>query len=272
MSRNAYPKSRFARRAGFNLVELLIALIIISVLTVMLVPAVGRRAEQARIAACQDELRRLADAEERAATDLNYYLRLFALDDTATGDGIGFGATDTRDGIGDETLNTVFTVSPSVSLFITLKNQKVMSFTSAAVANATYQRLFGIDTTAAGGDTATKWLGPYITVTNDVKTAAAFATLQEGHLPGIPDDPWGNDYVLILGGNPRATTASDNAPAGVVSEPTGVVSQTYAGKDATKFSRPTILSLGPNGVAGDGTGGPEGELGKGDDLYVQFGG
>jgi len=272
MRRYSYPKPHSARRrAGFNLIELLIALIIIGVLTSMLVPTVGRRAEQARITACQDELRRLADAEERAATDLNYYLRLFALDDSATGDGIGFGPNDTRDGIGDETINTVFTVSPAVSLFITLKTQEVVNFGSQGVADAAYRRLFGIDNMAvAGGTTANKWLGPYITFTNDEKGAAAFASLISPHLPGIPNDPWGNDYVFFVGGDVNNITNS--VPAGAIIEPTGVVQGTYLGKDATKFGRPTILSLGPNGVAGDGTGGTEGQLGKGDDLMVQFGG
>ncbi len=272
MSRHSYPKPRFtSRRAGFNLIELLIALIIISVLTVMLVPSVGRRAEQARITACQDELRRLADAEERAATDLNYYLRLFALDDTATGDGMGFGPTDTQDGIGDETLNNVFTVSPTVSLFITLKNQEIVDFGSQAVADAAYRRLFGIESmAAAGGTTANKWFGPYITITNDEKGTNAFTNLLPGHYPGIPNDPWGNDYIFFLRGDVNNNTNS--VPAGAIVEPSGVVTGTYLGKDATKFDRPTILSLGPNGVAGDGTGGTEGEFGKGDDLFVQFGG
>jgi prepilin-type N-terminal cleavage/methylation domain-containing protein len=272
MSRYSYPKSHFARRrAGFNLVELLIALIIVSVLTVMLVPTVGRRAEQARITACQDELRRLADAEERAATDLNYYLRLFALDDTAIGDGIGFGPNDTRDGIGDETLNSVFTVTPAISLFISLKNQEIVNFGSQALADAAYRVLFGIENLgAAGGATAEKWFGPYITITNDEKGTNAFTNLQQGHYPGIPNDPWGYDYILFLRGD--VNNVSNSVPAGAVVEPDGVVRGTYLSKDATRFDRPTILSLGPNGQPGDGTGTTEGEFGKGDDLFVQFGG
>jgi prepilin-type N-terminal cleavage/methylation domain-containing protein len=276
MSRYSYPKSRFAcRRAGFNLVELLIALIIISVLTVMLVPSVGRRAEQARITACQDELRRLADAEERAATDLNYYLRLFALDDSSVGDGIPPSANDVQDGIGDELVGgNIFTVNSAISLFIGLKHQEIVNLGSQA--NATYRRLFGLDTTAAAGETrAEKWLGPYITVTNDEKGASAYAGLdinaQPGHLPGIPNDPWGNDYLLFVRGDINSTSVN-NANPGVVIEPAGRIDATYMGKDAMRFSRPTVLSLGPNGVPGDGTTGTEGELGKGDDLFVQFGG
>jgi prepilin-type N-terminal cleavage/methylation domain-containing protein len=273
MSRNAYPKSRFARRAGFNLVELLIALIIISVLTVMLVPAVARRAEQARIAACQDELRRLADAEERAATDLNYYLRLFALDDISIGDGIAPSVNDVQDGIGDEFLGgNIFTVNPVTSLFIGLKHQEIVNLGSQAQAEATYRRLFGLDTTAAAGTTrAEKWLGPYITVTNDEKGTSAYTNILAGHYPGIPNDPWGNDYLLFIRGDANSTSVQ-NAQPGVIVEPTGTVSQTYLGKDATRFAIPTVLSLGPNGVPGDGSGGTEGEFGRGDDLYVQFGG
>lgn len=68
---------------------------------------------------------------------------------------------------------------------------------------------------------------------------------------GIPDDPWGNDYVLFT-------------RRGLVLEPTGQIVDTNVGVQVSGgflqggsyptqvFDRACIMSLGPNGLPGAG--------------------
>jgi hypothetical protein len=112
-------------------------------------------------------------------------------------------------------------------------------------------------------ETAFGWRGPYIA---DWKSDVNFNDW--------PDDPWGNDYLLFtrvgglypnhgLAGVPQSGVPDSQF---VVTGPNGV--------DARIFDRPTILSMGPDGLPGDGSASPNGDgvYGMGDDIFIMFGG
>ncbi|HMZ51991.1 MAG TPA: prepilin-type N-terminal cleavage/methylation domain-containing protein, partial [Candidatus Sumerlaeota bacterium] len=72
------------RRAGFSIIELLVAIIIIGILVAVLIPVVANRTAQARLARAQSDLKNLGEAEERVGVDTGFYIRLFALNDVLT--------------------------------------------------------------------------------------------------------------------------------------------------------------------------------------------
>ena len=97
---------------------------------------------------------------------------------------------------------------------------------------------------------------------------------------GVPDDPWGNNYVILT----RRCLVLE--PQGDI-EQSGVVPNTDGGFNSGAtyptqvFDRSVVLSLGPNGLPGAGnavvtTNQRPGDLagddfGDGDDLYHVFG-
>ncbi len=257
MTRTHRPPNRLKRPAalGFSIVELLIAVMIISILSLILVPNLSNRAEQAREAACRSDLERIGDAQARVATDIGYYLRLFALDDIAHGDGVGLGVGDVFDGIGDESFNTLFGNPGQV--FIDLRDHTLLN---SAQADNVFNNVLKLRGLGAGQTSySPTWYGPYYSIQED-QTAAEhnLPPLTDNlHLHDIPNDPWGNDYLFLVRG-------------GVLIEPEGVLRSTFNGSDASRFDRPTFLSLGPNMLPGDGT--PNSPLGEGDDIFrsVEF--
>lgn len=254
-------------RGGFSIIELLIAIIIIGVLVAVLIPIVSRRTESARQARANSDVQNLAESMERAAIDSGYYVRLFALNSTLRGDGVGFNRQqagdpiDRADGITDfasgvtnphhqfPTNNSLF-IDPTTGLFANVSRDNVIA------------RLAANETTYDG---TASWQGPYINWSRDNNQVNNLVARD-----GVPDDPWGNNYLFFT-------------REGLVVEPDGVIAdsaeqRTSGGMGAggtfstLLFDRPTILSLGPNGLPGDGSNvGFVGQFGGDDDVFRQFG-
>ncbi len=269
--RTTFPSSasRLAARPsrrGFSIIELLVAIIIIGILVTVLIPVISSRTEQARVARVQADLENLSAAMERVAIDTGYYVRLFALNDVLRGDGtVAFNRglagdpRDTADGLTDYGLGQPFYQFPdSNSLFIDAKTGVF-----ANVDRVEFIARLGLSETKYDGSIS--WNGPYINWQRDNNLFNNVLGRD-----GVADDPWGNSYVLFT-------------RAGLFLEPNGVV-VTSAGSasggglssggsfDCEVFDRPTILSLGPNGLPGDGNaGGADGIFGEFDDYTRQFG-
>lgn len=250
-------------QTGFSILELLVAIIIIGILASIIIPRLATRAEMAREKTAMTDMQHIQDALERAAIDTGYFYRLYVLDDNPGGDNYKsyFPPThasgdqdEVLDGVRDESLSDY---GNNTQIFI---NTRTGDFEANYV--TLYARL-------TDNETSFGWVGRYITWNRD---NAGF--LGRGDtLPGatradlandIPDDPWGNDYLFFT-------------PAGIVLEPEGEIAEQFTGKnnkvyDTKVFDRPTILSLGPNGLPADGDdpGTEDGKFGRGDDLIRQF--
>lgn len=246
-----------ARRRGFSLIELLVAIIIIGILVAVLLPVVSNRSRQARIARTNSDLENLSEAYERAAIDTGYYSRIFMLNDVLRGDDLPIEDPDDRyDGVTDydSTVTNSFLQFPTNnSLFI---DPNTGDFVTGLNRDAVFDRFLRNETTFDG---TSAWNGPYITWQKDTNNflGIGFDNLEKD---GIPDDPWGNNYLFFT-------------RAGLFEEPDGQVVTTVningTTWDCLLFDRPTVLSLGPNGLPG--TGEPASEFGEGDDYFRQFG-
>lgn len=235
------------RRRGFTIIELLIAVIIIGILVAVIIPVYSIRAEEARRAAAEQDLDSISNAQQHIAIDTGYFYRLYALDDVPGGDGISpENANDRVDGIRDEQFRTA-TGNPTL-LFIDIRTGELLTN-----GNTIYQRLIA-------NETSFNFNGPYLNVSRKTGPNLVYP----GVPFGIPVDPWGNPYLLFT-------------RKGVVDDDTGQIRQTYTAANGNTynssdsepwFDRPTVLSLGPNGLPGDGD--PGSRFGLGDDLYRQF--
>jgi prepilin-type N-terminal cleavage/methylation domain-containing protein len=221
---------------GYSIIELLVVLIIIGILIAVIVPVLSSRSREAKQRAAMSDLEHIQDAQERAAVDTGFFYRLYVLDDDWAGDGYGFGdPSDIRDGLMDEAANRIYQ-NPR-NIFIDFQ-------TGEFLINAD---TFYDNNIRAANETAFNWHGRYVSWQRDTNR------------DDIGDDPWGNDYLFFT-------------KAGLVYEPNGEIRQTYTGGDGTShdttvFDRPTVLSLGPDGLPGSGAGT---NFGTGDDLKRQF--
>lgn len=249
---------RSRNNSAFTIVEIVVGVIIIGILASILIPVLISQSDKAKIASAKRDLQEIANAQERAALDLGYYLRLYALDDVEGGDGIGLGgANDIVDGIADEQYNQIFANPTRMFLRTAPADQ---GFLNAAVADDFYRQIAFVTTP----ESAFRWAGPYYNIHNDETPEESDGTSLIRHLHDIPNDPWGNDYLLFT-------------RRGVVREPEGVIldnglASTAGYPETQVFDRPTVLSLGPNGLPGDGLPGSANyRFGKGDDLFRTFG-
>ena len=240
---NQSMRSQTTRRGGFSIIELLIALIIISILSLIAVPTIANRARDARIKRAMVELEKFQEAQQRAAIDTGYYYRLHVLNDVPGGDGLGWGdGADDDDGIQDEQMNNE--VGNPRLIFINTSTQDLLNGAETEP----------VWTALLNRETQYNWQGPYLTWQEQSRNEEDF-----------PLDPWGNPYLLF--------TAE-----GLVMEPTGqmlvsdahmaITAGYYQGYALTpsRFDRMTVLSLGPDGQVGDGGT----EIGHGDDLKSQW--
>lgn len=274
-------RRRALSRRGFSIIELLVAIIIIGVLVAVLIPVVSSRTEQARIARVNSDLQAIADAMERVENDTGYMVRLFALNDVLQGDGVGYkrdprvAPIDKADGITDYGNSITqpylqFDGGSQNGLFIDPR-------TSEYALNTTRDDVLSrFVANESSYDGSLAWNGPYVNWQKDknIYTGDTVALRD-----GVPDDPWGNNYLLFL--PIKAINGSDQG--GLVLEPQGTIVPTtvrqtgnqffQGGPFATDvFDRPTIVSLGPNGLPGNGAGGSgEGTFGGGDDYARTFG-
>lgn len=246
------------RKRGFSILELLIAVIIIGILAAILIPIIASRSQSARIASANSDIERLGGALEQMAIDTGYYGRLHLLNDIS-------GATNALlksnpDGtIYDNTANLLtggnYFDNISNNLFIESTGTNIGDFVNAGSNVLLIDKLIN-------NETEFNWNGPYINWQKDTNSYASWGTAAPD---GLPDDPWGNNYLFFT-------------REGLVLEPEGqiVTNITFplsnlnggAVQKCDVFDRVTILSLGPNGVPGDGG---VTELGTGDDIFRQFG-
>ncbi|MCL5270367.1 MAG: prepilin-type N-terminal cleavage/methylation domain-containing protein [bacterium] len=272
------------RQDAFTIVELIVAMAIISILTLILVPALNTRSKEAKISAAEADLQALTDAEERAAIQTNYMFRVYALNDTRGGDGTTPAALvndnngtirDEIDGIRDNSITGNNMYQNPMWLFI---NPSTQDF--APDQTTIFDRLTAgtnVDKAGGEGEKLFNWNGPYVNWKRD------------NNRNDWPDDPWGNDYLLftrrgvIYPPNRVYQNGSWNVDTDISYEfqMTGpqVTVATTGGGTTTKsfpaqgiFDRPTFLSLGPNGLPGNGTDDADDGYGRGDDLIRSFGG
>jgi len=242
-----------AALGGFSIMEVLVAVMIIGVLAVILVPVLTSRAREARVAICESELQTLAEAQKSVAIHTGYFLRLYALDDLPGAASVP-SATSSVDRIVDEPFNT--SVSNPTQMFI---DPSANNLLTTALSNAQFMKILQ--------ESQYGWKGPFCSIKRDEKPNESWPTLGMGaggwtlptHIHGIPNDPWGNDYLLFV-------------RLGLVREPDGLIVNVMSADaidySTVVFDRPTILSLGPNGKPGDGTAGSK--FGEGDDIYRSF--
>lgn len=249
-----------AAARGFTIAELVIAFIIIGVLVLIMVPALQKRTLEARQEACREELKRLADAQDQVFINLGYLVRPYVLnDDTATeengGDGIANASpNDLIEGILDNTADATDQIYDDPSQFFI--NAHTQDFSDDAIQNRLFDQLRN---TIENNTDELTWGGPFVQWTRDANNN------------DWPDDPWGNDYLFFT----KNGVLYPPPGFGVTGEDFSFTFNTTYGEDAVDaeliFSRPTFLSLGPNGVPGASEGAGAGIFGEGDDLYREFG-
>lgn len=245
-------------------------LVIIGILTATMTPVLTSRARRARVRATEQELAQLADAQERVAMDTGFFVRLYVLDDVIGGDGISNSDPEnivdgTRDNDVSDTLNPH---SQPQLIFIDV-DAPVNQAELAAGGNELYD-IFITNETDFG------WHGPYLNWKVD------------NNNNDWPDDPYGSDYIFFTERGILSPKYFDAAQGLSFTLPRDFNDAAFE-KEGPQFSltnserapadvfdRPTILSLGPNGLPGDGSAdfddnGP-GNYGKGDDIFRHFGG
>ncbi len=250
---------RHRRQAGFSIIELLVAIIIIIILVAVLLPLVQGRTAQARFARTTADLENIVEAEQRIAIDTGYFVRLMALNDTIGGT-LAFQRPNPPnfvDGLGQYLVPGGFFQNPEL-VFIDPATSTL--FDGTALINS-----IGLAAETSFDPATIQWNGPYLNFTKDENLYAG-STLPDG----IPDDAWGNNYLLFT-------------RDGLVLEPDGVITASVGLNptggfsnggpfDTSVFDRMTVLSLGPNGLPGDGSGSATtGVFGQGDDLIRSFG-
>lgn len=250
MKHERHIASPVLRREGFSIVEVIVVMAIIGVLTLILVPVVSNRVREARIKAAETDIEHIAAAMERVAVDTNYMFRFYVLDDVIGGD-----ATDNEtpsldivDGTYDEALNS----NNGKNIFIR---------TDTFIFDLNFATIFDdqFASNISGNETKFGWNGPYINWQRDVNDN------------DWPDDPWGHDYLLFGPAGGLGPYDADFQLSGVQYGAGTTASGSWSAF-ANIFDRGVILSVGPDGMPGNGAAFPagDGEYGTGDDLMRKF--
>lgn len=229
---------------GFTILEVVVAMIIISILTLIMMPTVTNRSNQARVTAAERDMQALAEAESRASIDMGYYVAPWRLNNVIGGGEQGTQGTPPG---GHANPN---------SMFIDIVTLDIPGNVSQLYTN------FTNDETSFG------WRGPYVNFRRDDNDN------------NWPDDPWGNDYILFTkagGLFPPNADVNDGEFVGTGPNfiPTGGGAAVNVSGLGAVFDRPTWISMGPNGLPGTGEGAAtvptDGAFyGNGDDIAVLF--
>ncbi|MFP4379027.1 MAG: type II secretion system protein [Candidatus Sumerlaeia bacterium] len=254
--------SRFRPLKAFTIMEVLIAVMIIGILAVILVPVLLNRMAEAKTAKATRDMEEIVEAQKRVAIHTGYYVRIFMLDDVAGGNGVPLQDGDSYDGIEDEDEQ----IGSATAYYDNRDQLFIDPSTGDLLSPAASEAVFQTITVGDNNTTRTaKWGGPYYTIHSDEDNitqpgdhnptpAQGFPTLHD-----IPTDPWGNDYLFFT------RLGMIKEPEGLLVEPEVIVdSVSY---DTTEFDRPTILSLGPDGLPG---GEGDRRFGRGDDQFRSF--
>ncbi len=176
MIQNIYHKIKL-NQYGFSLLEILVALVLVSILSVLAVNRYTSRTDAAKIAAAQSEEKAIASAEQQCEIDTGYYVNLRALS--------------CEPGIGTYEQGSVF--------FYNIQSLPVP---------------FAIDTDGSmfNGNyfPYSSWKGPYMTYQSaDISTTGSpnSGLIASQQTYGAPLDPWGNPYRLFT-----PLTLTDPAP------------------------------------------------------------
>jgi hypothetical protein len=240
---------------------------------------IANRANDARIAAALSDVEALANAQERFQIDVGYFVRMHALDDLPiTGDGIANTDLDVND---PNVIDSIFD-NRDASQDFTYQNPQVLFInptTQDYVSAAQQNTILGVDETSFRGN------GPYIN----------WQRMRDINENDWPDDPWGNDYMLFTRAGVIIPTNKPRLDNGVQQDRTGSDDDVGGFWDDRSFQfeeegpeahdpnndginqaigifdRPVILSLGPDGLPGNGDD-PDTRYGEGDDIYRAFGG
>jgi prepilin-type N-terminal cleavage/methylation domain-containing protein len=256
--------------AGYSIIELLIALIIISILVSMVILVASQRTAEARLRAAESDMRIIAEAEQSAVKDFGYFLRFYVLDDI-TGD-LPSGSTDPTPTFGPKDPNDIFDLLIQEQL-----NDRNPDGEQYGIEPDFGSLPSSTTSTQAGG------LRPANTLVNSVVRESTLGVLlpyisfrreytdDAGNYFNVPMDPWGNPYVIMTRqgfindiGSTLFTPDQGLIPAGTAVNVAGT------GAFATdRFDRFTIISFGPDAVPGDG--GIAGtNIGEGDDLTLKL--
>lgn len=235
-----------SRRRGFSAVEIAMVATVVTILALILVPVVRQRLEQARISTALADARNIAAGLDAFATEYGSYPRLFLLPFSE---------------------EQIIDFDPGAPSFYQNLNQLFISprsgeFLDPALSAQLLEDLQGVGTNPPRRE----WFGPFLSFNRDNNLYTGLGDT-EPEPDGIPDDPWGNNYLFVT-------------KAGLVIEPSGVISATAAfpgnappttggGVNTAGTGRFAIISLGPNGVPG--TPGDSDILGEGDDIVFVFG-
>lgn len=270
-------RSRRSYRAsvhGFSIIEILVAIILIGILVAILVPVIANRADDARLARAGQDAENLANAQDRLYTDVGYLARLYVLNDTIGGDtpptpfSRPGGATDPNDiidGVRDHAVAGELYDNPT-NIFVDPRGG--VGGEGIVISGSTATSLLNSLQT---NETNFNWHGPYLNWQADNNYTVSGITGPDG----IPDDAWGNNFLLFVrGGLVKEVDArwdTDRTGEGTVVDTITINGQTFS---TERFDRAAIVSFGPNGLPGDGSGPGNvsgGQIGQGDDVVRKFG-
>lgn len=173
MSINIIHNSKFTIQncvKGFSLLEILVALVIVSILSVLAVNRYTSRTDEARISAAKAEVKAIADAERQCEIDTGYFVNLRALS-FEPGQG---GSPYQQGGI------WYYKIVDYGNL-----NSFAIETDGSFIANIS---VFPYN----------NWNGPYMDYVNVSTTGTYNSGSPTSQLTyGVPLDPWGNPYHLF---------------------------------------------------------------------------
>ncbi len=221
------------RVKGFTAVEVTMVAAVIAILALIILPLFQKRAEKAKIAACQDDLQGLAKAQILAYADTGSYFRLHDLDNTQLYPGTN---ADRHIAVPYAVWDRALTPAEREVL------QRRWEGPYIAIQNLSSTRL---------ADALADWDTAFFQPTPQGKTPIlAFA--EDNDDDKIPTDPWGGPYIFYA---PAVETSYDYHYGVIYSMgPNG-----FPGN---------ATSIQPNFLERDGTG--VGYLGNGDDYKFVF--